>query len=452
MAYIFLTLDAIQSFASTRQFQSSEYDESLALFDILTGHNSHWSYRDLSFTKTLKGGYFYTSKPNLNKGIIFDFDTFDGFQNRSEDECITIFQKVLKYAIRYFEGLPLITCERIVPDTNTTLVYPFPFVATKDVYKVLIERNIGKFDRKGKQFLVVFGITKDGPYQKAQATNLNKAVSELQNVCLFTTTVINSNSTPIESISITELTDIDLSIDSTIGIEKWNYFLTKKQKEFINSNINGAERLEGAAGTGKTLTMILRCINTLRSKENQKEEFHIAFITHTTSTKEQILNIFKANCIDIDKYLNKEYANISLSIITLQEWCIQYLGGSLSSNEYLDRDAMESKELQLLYIEQAYSHAIDIDFKSYKSICSDKFISFIEKTSGSSLFEMLQHEIAVTIKGRANESLDCYKQLPRLQYSIPCEKEGDLAFVFLIFQYYQKSLQERGSLIPMTLY
>ncbi|GFZ40861.1 MULTISPECIES: UvrD-helicase domain-containing protein [Bacteroides] len=255
---------------------------------------------------------------------------------------------------------------------------------------------------------------------------------------------VNTNVTSIETISITELTDIDLSIDSTIGIEKWNYFLTKKQKEFINSNINGAERLEGAAGTGKTLTMILRCINTLKLKDKQNEEFHIAFITHTISTKEQILNIFKANCSDIDKYLDKDYSNISLSIITLQEWCIQYLGGSLSSNEYLDRDAMESKELQLLYIEQAYSHAISTDFKSYKSICSDKFISFIEKTSINNLFEMLQHEIAVTIKGRANENLDCYKQLPRLQYSIPCSKEGDLAFLFLIFQYYQKSLQETG--------
>lgn len=444
MAYIFLTLDAIQSFASTRQFQSSEYDESRALFDILTGHTSQWNYRDLFFTKTLKGGYFYTSKPNLNKGIIFDFDTFDGFQNRSEDECITIFQKVLKYSIRYFEGLPLVTCERLVPDTNTTLVYPFPFVATKDVYKILIERNLGKFDRKGKQFLVVFGIAKDESYKKAQATNLNKAVSELQGVCLSIPPATNTNVTPIETISITELTDIDLSIDSTIGIEKWNYFLTKKQKEFINSNINGAERLEGAAGTGKTLTMILRYINTLKLKDKQNEEFHIAFITHTISTKEQILNIFKANCSDIDKYLDKDYSNISLSIITLQEWCIQYLGGSLSSNEYLDRDAMESKELQLLYIEQAYSHAISTDFKSYKSICSDKFISFIEKTSINNLFEMLQHEIAVTIKGRANENLDCYKQLPRLQYSIPCSKEGDLAFLFLIFQYYQKSLQETG--------
>lgn len=444
MAYIFLTLDAIQAFASTRQFQSSEYDESQTLCSVLTGRISQWSYRELFFKKTSKGGYFYTSKPQLNKGIIFDFDTFDGFQNRSEDECIIIFQKVLKYAIRYFEGLPLVSCERLVPDTNTTLVYPFPFAATKDVYKVLIERNLGKFDRKGKQYLVVFGIAKDESYKKAQATNLNKAVSELQDVCHSTFITTNTNVTPIETISITELANLDLSIDSAIGIEKWKYFLTKKQKEFINSNINGAERLEGAAGTGKTLTMILRCINTLKMKDRQNEEFHIAFITHTITTKEQILNIFRANCIGIDRYLNKDHSNISLSIITLQEWCIQYLGGSLSSNEYLDRDAMESKELQLLYIDQAYSHAISTDFKSYKSICSDKFVSFMEKTSKNNLLEMLQHEIAVTIKGRANENLDCYKQLSRLQYSIPCYREGDLAFLFLIFQYYQKSLQETG--------
>lgn len=444
MAYIFLTLDAIQFFTSTRQFQSSEYDESQTLCSVLTGQTSQWSYRQLFFKQTSKGGYFYTSKPQLNKGIIFDFDTFDGFQNRSEDECITIFQKVLKYAIRYFEGLPLVSCERLVPDTNTTLVYPFPFVATKDVYKVLIERNLGKFDRKGKQFLVVFGIAKDESYKKAQTANLNKAVAELQDVCNDIPTSTDINKKPIETISVTELANLDLSIDSTIGIETWNYFLTKKQKDFINSDINGAERLEGAAGTGKTLTMILRCINTLRLKDKQNEEFHIAFITHTITTKEQILNIFRANCANIDKYLDKEHSNISLSIITLQEWCIQYLGGSLSSNEYLDRDAMESKELQLLYIEQAYSSAINVDFKSYKPICSDKFTAFIERTSKNNLLEMLQHEIAVTIKGRANENLDRYKQLPRLRYSIPCSKEGDLAFLFLIFQYYQKGLQETG--------
>ena len=57
---------------------------------------------------------------------------------------------------------------------------------------------------------------------------------------------------------------------------------------------------------------------------------------------------------------------------------------------------------------------------------------------------MLQREIAVTIKGRAKEDYERYKDINRSRYSIPVFKEADRNFIFQIFKYYQDSLIKVG--------
>lgn len=444
MKYLFITLDAIMQFVALRQFQTADYNESELLCSILKGESVRWKIKThdkIKFQELSNGCVFYTDQINKNNGILFDYETFDAFVTNSNDKTITIFQKTLKYAMRYFNRLPLTTCEKMISGTDTTIVFPYPFVATKDVYKILIDRNSSKIDRKGKNILTVFysGVAENG--SKVLFTNLNKAIEDLKTIDLNITKDDNEVTNDEQyALGITDLEQIDLSIDSKIGFSNWNLYLTDKQKKFINSEISGPERLEGAAGTGKTLTMILRCINILKNKNNSGGNYQIAFITHSLSTKNQIIEIFRNNFRDTDNYIN----NNNLLVTTLQEWCIKYLGAYVADTEYLDRDAKDSKVLQLLYIEQAFSFAIQNDFNSYKPICSREFVDFIEKTDREALIEMLQYEIAVTIKGRANSNLLTYKKLERLTYSIPTKNENDLIFLFLIYTKYQESLESVG--------
>lgn len=445
MNYIYITLDAIRLFVSMRKFQSSEYTESKQLCRILKGDLEVWYDSKISFYSNGKGGgFFFTKDIDRTKGVLFDYKSFDAFTTKDCNSIITIFQKTLKYSIRYFEKLPLAACEKHVT-TETSIVFPFPFTATKDVYKILIDRNSSKVVRKGKNILTVYysGISE---VVAVQFTTLNKAIEEIQNLKYIENVQIETK-TDVSSLAlrVTDLDKLDLSIDSKIGFENWSYYLTQKQTEFINKDVSGPERLEGAAGTGKTLTMILRCINLLKKKILTDEEFHIIFVTHSLSTKNSIKDIFKNNYPDIDNYLNKrDYSRVALTIITLQEWCINYLGAYVSDTEYLDKDAKDSKELQLMYIADAFSKVKISDYETYKAICSEKFIKFIETTNAEYLLEMLQYEIAVTIKGRANGDIDKYKSQKRLKYTIPCESDNDLNFLFLIYKTYQESLESIG--------
>ncbi|MCW5922600.1 MAG: UvrD-helicase domain-containing protein [Saprospiraceae bacterium] len=447
MNFLFISYDAIKELTSVHQLQSSDFNESLDICKILKGELGTWKRFNIIFSKAEKGGFFFTTQPDIKKGIVFDLTTFKGFESAKNDQLITIFQKTLKFAIRYFEKLPPTTCERHLPGTSFSLVYPFPWVATKDVYRITVDRDADSewFAKRLKQYLLVFADGGAENIQKPSYTILHKAAEEAINICRYSSELFKTETANAEKIHALKLTQLepqnDLSIISNIGFSNWQHYLTNNQKEFIFKPVSGPERLEGAAGTGKTLTMILRCINLIKENYESGGVYHILFITHSISTRNQILDIFRSNFEEIDLFLDKSHSSVSVTITTLQEWCITFLGANIGSTEYLDRDAQDSKTLQKMYLDEAVSRALANDYSSFKLFCSENFLHFFENTDREELLEMIQHEVAVTIKGRANEDKEKYLNLPRLKYSIPCTKEGDLSFLFLIYQYYQEMLK-----------
>jgi superfamily I DNA/RNA helicase len=442
MKYVYLTLDALESFASIRQFQSAEFNETSMLCEVLKGDIHKWKHPQIKIypNQDKTGVVFYTNKIDRNKGILFDYDNFKSFIEENCGRIITIFQKTIKYSIRYFNNMPLAPCEKNIPNLNISMVYPFPFSATKEAYKILIDKNTSKYNREERNILTVY-YSGTAEYRKSISfTNLNKAMSLLKGIIISSIEEQNNEHT-VTTLNEVDLEKIDLTIDSKIGIDNWTPYLTQKQKKFVDKEITGPERLTGAAGTGKTLTMILRCINLLKKKKN--DDYKIVFITHSLSAKNHIIQIFKNNYPDVEKLLCQD-GNFDgkLLVTTLQEWCIKYLGAYIAETEYLDKDARDSKILQIMYIEDAYSKVKDNDFETYKRICSEKFVTFMEKTNQDTLLEMLQYEIAVIIKGRAEGDIEKYKELNRLVYSIPCQKDADFEYLYLVYRKYQEALEK----------
>lgn len=436
MKYIYITLDAIDAFSSIRQYQSIEYQNGENLYNVLSGKSDDLKDKLIVSQRLENGLAFYTSNLDRNKAILFDLSTFNAFNEQEPKHVITIFQKILKYAIKYFYKLAYAPCEKDV-DTKTTIVFPFPFTATKNVYKILVDRNSSKYNRKDKDILTIFYSGDNHNNIEVSFTALNKAMEEIKGIN-FTKSDIKELY-PIDSFQTINLDNFELSLDSSVGFENWEQYLTNKQKSFIYKSINGTERLEGAAGTGKTLSMVLRCIYLL--KQNSQKRY--VFVTHSKATKDHIIQIFKNNYPEIDDLLcsNDEERNKPLLVTTLQEWCIHFLGVYLAETEYLDKDAQESKSLQLMYIEEAFDKVKSKEWITYKKICSPKFVNYIEKTDTELLLEMLQYEIATLIKGRCDSDMDKYKKIERPTYSIPCLNDYDKTVLFLIYKQYQKDLE-----------
>lgn len=105
---------------------------------------------------------------------------------------------------------------------------------------------------------------------------------------------------------------------------------------------------------------------------------------------------------------------------------------------------MESKTLQILYVNESFDEAMSAEYPTHRKFLSKSFSDFLEGNDGWTISEMIQHEISVVIKGRAEEDLDKYRKLPPLKYGLPANTDADRGFVFVIFQKYQEKLHGSG--------
>lgn len=452
MTYIFITYEAIERFASDRFLQSSENEVSNALCQILRLKSFDWFHNRIHLHKCEKGLVFYTPESSYTKGLLFDLATFNGFSNDQDNRTvINIFQKTIKYAVRYFENLPLASCDRNLPDKPIAIIYPNPFVAALNVPKIVVDRNSSKYQKKGLNYLTVYDYSTDSKRFQVSFTSLNKAYEEVRSLNFreLVKEEVKQVST-IRGFQTTILEYQETNIDSNVGFDNWlNYYLTDVQKNFVCSDIEGPERLEGAAGTGKTLCLILRCIYLLKKSVEENREFHVVFFTHSLSTKERIERVFRCNWEFFDICLEKSdesQQKQSIKIITLQEWSAEHLGtNSISDSEYLDKDASESKVMQIMYIEQAYNTIKnDLWEGTFDLVYSERFKNFINHTPIESILELIRQEISILIKGRASGDFDKYRTIVRPKYSLPLIDDADYRFVFMVFNKYQKSLEKIG--------
>lgn len=449
--HILISLEALKKIIRSRKLQSPEFDESLKMLNFLKGKCNDSFYLDGLYFDHADDefGCIYTKSKDTKKGVVFNIGELSAFSSQYKDgESVLVLQKTLKYALKFFSGETLAPNERNISN-DITIVYPFKFTAQKNVFKVVTYKNPlqARMERRDQKYLYVFADGHEEISSNPTLTLFRKTLDRATEIVLESDVEFEqARDETIDSLSVLSLGEITYDSEGKEQDEVSKLYFTKKQKEFVDRPFSGCERLQGAAGTGKTVTLILRTIQNLKSYlAEMEDEKHLMFITHSIATKDQIRKSFEFYYPQVTELYERSYSPISLTIITLQEWCLSFLGAdNIGEAEYLDRDAQNSKELQLLYILEAYEKAISEDFESYRPFCSEGFIRFVETNPSDEILELLQSEIGVTIKGRARQDLERYLSLDRLENSIPASREGDYNFLFLVYQYYQKRLTELG--------
>ncbi len=448
MKSIFFTYDAIQEIVSNRFLQSGDYEDAHRLCSLLKGETPQMLISPLRYQEGKSSTIIYTPQVNSNKnrGVLLDKEGMADLFALKDNDIITVLQKTLKYSVRYFERQPRVDCEKELPN-SISIVYPFPYAATANVEKMVLDRNSSKHSsRLGKDILTAFYFGCDDKHTFEDAA-LNRMLKDLDQVSFRPTdgdTLMESQDSPI---GVTYLQQLPISIDSELGIDNWLTFLTQPQSDFVKAPIDGKPiRLEGAAGTGKTLSLVLRSIYVLKEKIKEMSPYHIIFLTHSLPTKERIEEIFRNNWEEYESHKETpdNHPQQSILVTTLQEWSSLHLGvNAISEEEFLNKDASEAKLIQRQYILQAY-HRVKTSKKAFESICSRGFMTFLDETSDDVMVEMLQQEISEIIKGRAKNKLDVYLNLNRPQNSLPLETAEDRKLVYEIFGGYQKDLESQG--------
>lgn len=456
MKYIVVDSAAVDEIVANRFLQSTEFEHGKTLLAVLRGEVGGAIIAASIKITALNDGLFLTGSTvsQNTKYIVIDEEQSGLLRQQSASEALFSFQKLLRFSKKLWQGLNLTYAERIISGSSKAILFPHQF--RQAPFRIVIEREpfaerLEKRGQSGKWLLAYKAGYEGGDANREQAglTNFRKAFEAIPELKSLLSDAIAHESRPAIGSDIDQMQVMQLDSLSESGTiyrpyEDWLPLLTVQQIQFVTSPITKPTRIEGAAGTGKTLALILKGIYSLRASKEKKEACHIVFVTHSDATKRTIEQI--ALAIDSERFVmaDRRLALQSLKVCTLSELCADVLRQSISESEFIDRDAMESKELQLLYIGEALGRAMKEDFAGHSPFMTPEFANFLQKEDSWRIITMLQHEISVIIKGRAAEDLDRYKKVPPLKYGLPLKTDADKGFVFTIFRFYQGYLSGAG--------
>lgn len=439
MNFIAIESNAARKIVSERMLQSADYDKGQILARLLKdGEISDFSL-DIKALSNNSGIFILSKNPNKKNLLIFDTTTFNGFQ-RSSSEVVTILQKSCRLAIKLWDKIGHSPCEKIISGTSLIALLPLSFTTGKS-YKVILDKSPDK-ERQEKRNESSFLIFQDG-YDTAEnepkLANFRKAKEgflEIDALTLFKSS--EKQSDPSSSyLSVSEIHEAGNLNNPHMGLDYWTKNLTESQKKFVFSESFGPDILKGAAGTGKTLSLILRSVVQLKNAKKMDNQLRAIFLTHSIATKNNIENLIASN--GGDEFINSDKLQ-SIEVTTLQEWCINNLGNRISATEYLDSDALESKQLQLLYINEALEDFFIKDYAGSLNFISPNLKNFFGSNDPWGISILLQEEISTYIKGRAGDDLKTYMSLPRTKSIIPIENDDDFKTIFSIYNKYQEKL------------
>ncbi len=456
MKHLTIELGAIDEIVSDRFLQSTEFDQGRALAALIKGQLAAAPIGPRIALTPAGDGLFITGPVLKQSGrfLVIDLQTSTIFDDLSDSDSLFVFQKLLRFAKKAWQGLAFNFSERFIQGTSKAVVFPFrgfkpaPFRITIE-REPMAERLAKRGDRGNFLLAYKSGYEgADGSKEVAELTNFKKAYEALGEVrtSLKSREVVADESASVNQLHVVELQSGASTTSGSIyrRYEDWLPLLTNQQRNFVEAPIAGPYRIEGAAGTGKTLALMLKAVAALRHAKELDQEYRAVFVTHSDATKRNILEVMSV--IDGNNFASVE-RNLglrSLKICTLSELCAEQLRQSISETEFIDRDAMESKGLQLLYISEALSDSLTSDFSTHERFLSPALSALMKAEDSWKVAEMLQHEISVVIKGRASEMLDRYKKIPSLKYGLPIVTDADKAYIFTIFRRYQGKLGDFG--------
>lgn len=167
--------------------------------------------------------------------------------------------------------------------------------------------------------------------------------------------------------------------------------LTKRQREFVDFEMNQSVRLRGAAGTGKTIALIIKFIHEIYKRDSAGEKYRFVFLTHSWATAELIRSIISV--LDERDVLARADNDHLVLVTTLLDLANRAIAYDLHNLTPLSVDGLEGRTLQmevLASVLQSYRNSVWI---TRRGPCTEPFRKFIEAPSGSPAQKLFCWEI-----------------------------------------------------------
>jgi len=339
------------------------------------------------------------------------------------------------------------------------IFYRRPFSSKDDLWHqtaVLVDvpHHAGAGGRAGLKdvALVAFGHTDEGlprleAFKPACAAELAEALSKIRQVL---DGLKPEHLVPLHQLapSVPLVTTLEgLQVPAWYSYDQWMRKLAgTAQESFIKSPLLGPQRVDGPAGSGKTISLVLKCLYTLKDAVGHDKPHHSALVVFSEETKKKIIESFLAP-LDEDGFYTRERSAVhrqSLTVTTLLEWSRKELEPVVGSFDLPADNAAQARIDQQALIKETLDRNLAAFLKGGGSALSHEMRTLCGAGVAPVLVEMFLHEFGVVIKGMADGSLRRYLTISRPAIALPCTCEADRRFVFALFEKYEELLHEYG--------
>jgi hypothetical protein len=459
--YVLFEASAIEFFVHSQEYQHYDSEKAKDLIQKML-NGQQLAIPNMTICKGGTGLIFIGNSVESKKQVLlFDLTQCELFEIEAErpENILSVLQKTFRSAIKFWRDYPFNASERVVG--NKLVVFPFSYnFGGKGNKRVVLERQPKLKNLQpsiDRPFLAykynsedVQNGTSEIPETNILEIGLREFILKFDELSSKNTQEFDDNNHPDdkEKVFHHEITCKGSTMHEGFKyMGRDNMVLTESQKKVVNTiGYDKPFRVEGPAGTGKTMSLILRAQWMLQMHRDTNEPFKIVFFAHSESTRHEIEEIFRMKCPEslIEKDSPSiQNSNQTIEVTTLLEWCKRFVG--FEDAQLVDTDALDAKDYQRILIETVYKEVYRRYHKTYRALMSEALNSVLCNSEDSIMLDvltqMLQHEFSVQIKGRSDGKYENYKDLSPVKYGLPVRTEREKEFVFKIFQAYQEYLE-----------
>ena len=293
--------------------------------------------------------YILSPRADVSDGLLVVNTGQDGlFANAAMPQAR--FERVLRVALRKFDrNISLPVQWQPYHDGSRLSVFGEP-VSRRSAIRLYFDQAAGD----GRD-LYAYGVT-DGPKSLSLVAPDNelfaRAVSHFEDAALAE----NPVSPPVGNFGILLSEPLGSQISGTATLQEWlDHKLNPQQLAFVRKSHDQPVRLRGAAGTGKTQAMAIKCVKDLLDDLAGDNTKTFAFLTHSSALAHDVIRGMMAALDPSEKWrtARTKDGQPKLWIGTLYELAEERLSYAQKGLRPLSLDGQEGREYQRILIEDA---------------------------------------------------------------------------------------------------
>ncbi|MFN7009935.1 MAG: UvrD-helicase domain-containing protein [Allorhizobium sp.] len=238
-------------------------------------------------------------------------------------------------------------------------------------------------------------------------------------------------------------------------LEQWySTKLTAEQRTFVDKPHDGPVRLRGSAGTGKTLSLVVKFLRDALLAESGSEIVKFGFITHSTASVDLVTAIGES--LDTEGLLYGAGKRVKLEVRTLYDVAHKYMNFELDQLIPLSLDGREGRRLQAELIETVLKETAgsSIANAQFQELSADLYQRWAAAVSGKDkrLVAEIMNEFASVLDAEgirsSEEKGERYAKgaTARPSWLLRLPLELDRRFILEIHRRYRRHLGEMNTL------